>query len=404
MRGVCRGSRVVDRFACRTHGACAIAVVVTLAVWLSGATAALASSWSVKRLPSPIRAKSGVLSGVSCRSATACTAVGFANRLGRDVTLAERWNGSRWAIEATPNPAGANGSRLVYVSCVSRSFCTAVGTYFDRAGVLVTLAERWNNTGWAIQATPNPAAAKRSKLNGVSCSAATACVAVGWFVNGSGKYTTLAERSNGTGWAIQPTPNPAGAKGSELIQTSCTSLRACTAVGDFVNSAGTDVTLAERWNGAGWTIESTPNPVGAQSSDLAGVSCTRSTTCTAVGYYVNSAGTLVSLAERWNGSTWSNQQVPTPAGAKRSALVDVSCTSIRTCTAVGDFVNSAGTDVTLAERWNGHTWAIQPTPNPRGAKRSVFYGASCGSTAACTAVGWFRGGIGTAKPLAERYS
>ena len=66
----------MDRFACRTRGACVIAVLVTLAAWLSGATAALASSWSVQRVPSPIRAKSSTLSGVSCRSATACTAVG----------------------------------------------------------------------------------------------------------------------------------------------------------------------------------------------------------------------------------------------------------------------------------------------------------------------------------------
>jgi hypothetical protein len=80
---------------------------------------------------------------VSCASATACTAVGDYNNGTTGVTLAERWNGSTWSIQPTPNPAGAPVSLLNGVSCASATACTAVGGY-NNGTAGVTLAERWN--------------------------------------------------------------------------------------------------------------------------------------------------------------------------------------------------------------------------------------------------------------------
>jgi hypothetical protein len=182
------------------------------------------------------------------------------------VTLAERWNGARWKIQPTPNPAGAkdaSGSSLadpeLYgVSCTAANACTAVGSYIKGVDTFVTLAERWNGTSWKIQSTPNPAGAGESHLFGVSCTAANACTAVGFSAasfSESSKPVTLAERWNGTSWKIQSTPNPAGAKDSEPDSVSCTTANACTAVGYYVNAAGKDVTLAERRNSASWTTD-----------------------------------------------------------------------------------------------------------------------------------------------------
>jgi hypothetical protein len=119
---------------------------------------------------------------------------------GIGLTLAERWNGSSWAVRATPNPAGATQSFLNAVSCISATACTAVGIYTDSGGNNLTLAERWDGSNWAIQATPNPSVASASYLLGLSCTAATACIAVGDYLNSgvsvtSGtRYMTLAER------------------------------------------------------------------------------------------------------------------------------------------------------------------------------------------------------------------
>jgi hypothetical protein len=61
------------------------------------------------------------------------------------------------------------------VSCASRSACTSVGSFVNSAGTSVTLAEGWNGVRWAIQRTPRLGLV----LNGVSCPSATVCVAVG---------------------------------------------------------------------------------------------------------------------------------------------------------------------------------------------------------------------------------
>ena len=102
--------------------------------------------------------------------------------------------------------------------------------------------------GWSIQTTPNPAGGSDVILNGVSCASASACTAVGGPPQPATSGATLAEGWNGTKWSIQHTPNPTG--GSLIIQNgvSCTSASACTAVGASSNGT-TTVTLAERWSG-----------------------------------------------------------------------------------------------------------------------------------------------------------
>ncbi len=362
------------------------------------------TSWTIQSTPNPTGATSSQLQGVSCTSTTACTAVGdYDNSSYEQLKLAERWNGTNWTIQSTPNPTGATSSQLQGVSCTSTTACTAVGDYDNSSGHIVTLAERWNGTSWTIQTTPNPSAAN-GVLSGVSCTAATVCTAVGSSTNSAGTGVTLAERWNATSWAIQSTPNPTGATSSHLQGVSCTAASACTAVGSYTNSAGTGVTLAERWNGTSWAIQTTPNPSGAKSSELWGVSCTAASACSAVGDYQNSTGTRVTLAERWNGTSWTIQTTPNPSGAKSTELEGVSCTTASACTAVGYYENSAGTFVTLAERWTGTSWAIQTTPNPSGAKSSALSGVSCTTASACTAVGSYTNSAGTGVTLAERWT
>jgi hypothetical protein len=131
---------------------------------------------------------------VSCSTATACTAAGDDYTPGPFYsTLAERWNGTKWAIEATPNPTGATQSFLFAVSCPSATACTAAGDYQTSSGAQKTLAEHWNGTTWAIQSTPNPAG-NAPTLSGVSCSKATACTAARDYQTSSGAQKTLAER------------------------------------------------------------------------------------------------------------------------------------------------------------------------------------------------------------------
>jgi hypothetical protein len=388
------GVSCVSATACTAAGYYIAGAVLTLAERWNGA------SWAIQATPNPSTSSS--FSGVSCASATACTAAGHSASSVSNVTLAERWNGSSWAIQATPNPSGAMDSVFNGVSCASATTCTAVGSYSNSSGTsYLTLAEGWN--GWVIQGTSNPSGATTSILRGVSCTSAAACTAVGYYFNSGGTGVTLAERWNGTGWAIQATLNPSGAAGSFLYGVSCTSATACTAVGTYHSSSGTFLTLAERWNGTTWAIQASPNPNGATGSILNGVSCASATACTATGYYTNSGGTNLTLAERWNGSSWAIQTIPNPSGATGSFLDGVSCPSATACTATGTYLNG-GVYLTLAENWNGTSWAIQVTPNPSGATGSVFNGVSCASATACTAAGYYTNSIGTNATLVERWN
>src|SRR5215471_3569747 len=59
-----------------------------------------------------------------------------------------------WKIRKSPN-ATVPGGQLNSVSCSAANACTAVGAHLSTSGVNVTLAERWNGTSWHRQRTPN---------------------------------------------------------------------------------------------------------------------------------------------------------------------------------------------------------------------------------------------------------
>jgi len=124
-----------------------------------------------------------------------------------------------------------------------------------------------------------------------------------------------------------------------------------------------------------WTIVASPTP--DTGGVLNSVSCTSAKSCLAVGI---SAPTRQRkpLAERWNGSIWSI--VPAPSTGDLSRLSSVSCTSATNCFAVGS------NDIqiqSLVERWNGAKWSYMPTAASPGGLQSV----SCASTTSCFAVG-----------------
>jgi hypothetical protein len=161
--------------------------------------------------------------------------------------------------------------------------------------------------------------------------------------NGAG---TLAERWDGKTWQIVPTFMPTG-PGSFLNGVACTSSSACTAVG----SSGPLTTLAERWDGTQWHVQATPNPQSDQNIFLASVACPSSTVCTAFGLNLTSSGPFT-LAERWNGQSWHIQ--PTPAVATFDlGFPAVACSTVSSCLAVSSWIqNGNDPHLTLAEQWS----------------------------------------------------
>ena len=134
------------------------------------------------------------------------------------------------------------------------------------------------------------------------------------------------------------------------------------------------------------------------------VSCMGPTSCSSVGTWNDSQGRIRGLVEAWDGTSWTRQPVGNPPGAQMSNLFGVSCSS-PACEAVGDWSTSPNglPASTLAERWDGTTWSTQPTLNPTGAQISSLNAVACRSSTACVAVGSSWDGSVT-QTLVETYS
>ncbi len=347
----------------------------------SGALVPLAETWNgTSWNPQPVAGPAGSsLAGVSCLSATFCEAVG-SSPSGHDAAV---WNGRSWSVQSTPVPAHAVGMDLQGVSCVAVNVCEAVGDWLAPGGELpraVTLAEAWNGTAWAIQPTPSPRALPDSGLAGVSCPSARFCVAVGNnFDTVSASSATLAEAWNGTSWRLVPTPRTAASGFAELGSVSCTATSACEAVGLLQKAS--EQALAEAWNGRSWTIQRGAAPAGASSNFLGAVSCVTARFCEAVGQGMDPDGRSIGLAEAWNGASWTIQPTPDPAKPAniRALLSGVSCVSARFCVAVGQSNALPGL---FTEIWNGTSWTIKTGPGSGG-----LASVSCPSAHFCAAVG-----------------
>jgi hypothetical protein len=196
---------------------------------------------------------------------------------------------------------------------------------------------------WTVQTSPNWAV-QQALFRDVSCASSTACMAVGDKAKPL-YFAGIAQRFDGSSWHATTVPNVPKRPFARLDGVSCTAANACTAVGSAATQKaygtyGWSTEIADvwrptvmRWNGTSWALQSTPSLSGKAQAHLFGVSCTSATFCTAVGQRGTSA-----LIESWNGMSWSVQTPGVPVGPITSfSLADVSCTSTTSCIAVGSY-------------------------------------------------------------------
>jgi hypothetical protein len=169
------------------------------------------------------------------------------------LALAEEWSGGSWNIVSTADPSST--ADLLSVSCAASDACMAVGDNGDEGG---TLAERWNGTSWSVLRTPDVVKSQDDdELEGVSCTSATNCTAVGLYQPGGdiAEQATLSEIWDGTKkWRIQMTPDhkvPIGMKdfgypfANYFDSVSCGTF-GCTAVGAYVLSITSQSLIAAK--------------------------------------------------------------------------------------------------------------------------------------------------------------
>ncbi len=341
------------------------------------------SAWSAVSVPEPGAAFSGKLLGATCSSKSSCLAVGWGSTTGSLLsTLVEHWNGRAWAQQASPNPNGSGDvfPQLNAVSCVTASDCTTVGTDFTTSNTANTVAEQWNGSSWSVATTPDASGATTSTLTGVSCETSTFCMAVGSAGTTSPDVISLAEQWNGSAWSVDTTPNVEGAIQTFLTSVACPTTSECLAVGYSLASSGTDP-IVEQWNGTTWTLVNPPVPTGSADNELTAIACPGASTCFATGRtYATSSSAPLTLAEVWDGTGWTTMNTPNPSAMVGAFFNSVSCPTPTDCEAAGEgLIDQTGDTTTLVENLSDGTWTLETSPNESGVTTSLLSAVACPS-------------------------
>jgi hypothetical protein len=200
-------------------------------------------------------------------------------------------------------------------------------------------------------------------------------------------------------------------KGGAFNGASAVRASSAWAVGTIETQPSTLLTLAARWNGTSWSRVPSPSPGGSNAaSELTGVSSTSSSDAWAVGSY----GTFgpQTLALHWNGASWTQVSTPNPGYPSASdTLAAVSAVSATDAWAVGSYGNADFSEQTMVLNWDGTAWTLISSPSPGGTgglgHGTELLGVSATSRSSAWAVGCydFTAASGTAhKTLALQWN
>jgi sugar lactone lactonase YvrE len=326
------------------------------------------------------------LEAVSCTAPETCMAVGGyydlsygANNEEVNRILSYQLSGGKWVQRLVPEPPGDQYPGFTDVSCSAADACTAVGYAWNVAGArYAPIIDRWNGKEWLVQEVPSPVNSVEALLDGVSCLSATECIAVGSMQSSPGKWENLSMQWQGSSWKVLTTPTASDYTFGRIDDISCSSSSYCVAVG-WHNPASGGAARPDilAWNGSKWSLE-TPSQTYAA---LSGVSCASATFCLALDIH--------GAIEVWDGSKWSSQTLASTPDLEWSAFEAVSCSSATNCTLVGYGGSKLnGRAVTLAETWNGTSWSERTTPRENERISNKLTGVSCIGSASCAAVGF----------------
>src|ERR1700722_14877821 len=266
---------------------------------LSSPATVSASNWTTMPNTNTTANPTNGMTSVSCVTSVWCVAVGNGDTVTTDAANIELWNGSTWSPMTSPTVPGETDIYLAGVSCVTTSFCVAVGTVDTT--ISAPLIAQGNGTTWSVvQSTPS--SSTPTFMTGVSCTGTSFCMAVGYI--GAGGGSGLVEQWNGSTWSAT-TITAQFTNNMQVSAVSCTTPSFCMFAGDAVLSGSTNtVPFTNFWNGSTWTGTFPPSNLSTSTTDysLAGVSCVGTSFCTAVGRSLAGMQPPSLYGQTWNGS------------------------------------------------------------------------------------------------------
>jgi hypothetical protein len=253
------------------------------------------------------------LRAVFARSASDVWAVGHQGRR----TLAMHWNGTEWSIAPSQNPVFtyySDHARLNDVVALGTGDAKAVGHVFreERTPQIVTLAERWNGSGWRIRSSSGPGD-YRNKLKAVTRVPGHRTLwSVGYHMSDTDYPSVhpLIERYRDGVWAQVGAPK---LPGQELDGVTALAWDDVWAVGNSGFADGSALTL--HYDGRRWSlVPSAPSP--GMYGKLSAVSAVSANDVWAVGNLDErpdadgGGGFRRPLMQHWDGTSWSIVALP----------------------------------------------------------------------------------------------
>lgn len=309
--------------------------------------------------------------------------------------------GGVWSAVAMPLPGDASRYRfptITSTACLMRWACVIVGDYVTTSGLSEGFVVTQKGRALLTAASPTPGATNHgSALSGVSCSAATSCVAVGYYISAARNRQPLAvsDTAGKLVASVLPQPKDAGRNPlAELQAVSCARSAACVALGSYANAAGERFGVIDTDSKGRWSTSKMLLPSGARvanpSPQVAAVACKLGNYCLAVGRYVDWLGEPEGLALREQAGRWSASMLP---GTLDTGVVmrSVSCVSDTSCAAVGQYQVTGG-QVGYLLSVSGSTLSGSVTPAPVNASTTpdeTLGFIACPWVATCVASGTY---------------
>jgi lysophospholipase L1-like esterase len=331
-----------------------------------------------------------------------------------------------WSAASTAVPSGGSAPYLTAIACPSVTDCAAVGSYQNASGTFQGLFVTGSGTVWKASAIPLPAGADRargSRLLSVTCPSTAACVAVGYYTDGSGNTHGLLVTRSGSSLRARaaPLPRNAVAHGQEaaLNAVACPSAVRCFAAGTYIHTAsGFDAGLLLSASGApaaagtSWTADESPLPAdwGGWAVNIFAIACPAANWCAVPVSYWDTAGNSRLAFVTGSGRAWRAAGAPVPAnltpddgsgdqcqeaglfcwGNNGPLLFSMSCVAKSSCVAAGSYDSTSGEEgIVVSESGS----AIRTVPIAVAAGAVSFDGLEpvvCPSAANCLTVGAYQ--------------
>jgi hypothetical protein len=166
--------------------------------------------------------------------------------------------------------------------------------------------------------------------------------------------------------------NVASNPNAEVLSIACPTAGSCIAVGTYGASDGSQLGVIDTLSDGSWTTIMAPEPANAadgseQNASLQSVSCSTVGSCTAVGDYVGADRANYGLIDTLSGATWIATEAPEPANATAepdTLLAAVSCASDGSCAVVGTYEDTTGLGRGLIDTFSGGSWTAVEAPEP----------------------------------------